>query len=87
MDTGANNSYEGRITRSHLYALNNGAVITTPIILTDTLHLNFSLKPGDEIDMQTPDPDHRFIRCRILDIESIHAEPDNSYIRLTLEKA
>lgn len=78
--------FQGRITTSHIYALNNGAMITTPLLLNPNQLAKLALKPGDEIEMESPELDQAHIRCRILDIESVNAESDNVYIRLTLEK-
>lgn len=79
-------TFEGRITASHVYALGEGAVITTPLLLTQEEFENFTLHHGDEIDVQ--DPGHNMsVTCRIMDIESVNALPDHVLVRLTLEKA
>lgn len=82
----ADTYFEGMITASHVYALGQGAVVTTPLLLTQEQFLALTLKPGDEIDVR--DPHHNeAVRCRILDIESIDARPNDVFVRLTLEKA
>lgn len=78
--------FEGRITASHVYALAKGAVVTTPLMLTREQFEAFTLKPGDEIDVRGPEHTTLLVRCRILDIESINAQPDHVLVRLTLEK-
>ena len=86
MDIHPGTTFEGRITASHVYALGEGAVITTPLLLTQEQYENFTLRPGDEIDVQ--DPGHNMsVRCRIMDIESVNAQPEHVLVRLTLEKA
>ena len=78
--------FEGRITATHVYALGEGAVVTTSLLLTQEQRENFTLKPGDEIDVHDTERINA-VRCRILDIESIATEPEHVLIRLTLEKA
>lgn len=84
MHTHTDTYFDGMITATHVYALGQGAVVTTPLLLTQEQYLAFKLKPGDEIDVRDP---HRStsVRCRILDIESIDAKPDHVFVRITLE--
>ncbi|HEY4652904.1 MAG TPA: hypothetical protein VIH22_00250 [Cyclobacteriaceae bacterium] len=86
MDIGTNTHFEGNINASHVYALSSGALVTTPLLLTREQYVKFTMRPGDEIDIQSPHAGPGHIRCRILDIESVHAEPGHVYIRLTMEK-
>lgn len=84
MDTQPDSAFDGRITPSHVYALGQGAVITTPLLLSQEQFLSFTLKPGDQIDVHGAQLTNA-VRCRILDIESVNAEPEYVLVRLTLE--
>ena len=79
---------KGKLSQSALFVLSNGAAITAPIQLDEPGFPLLTYRPGDEIDLPTEDERQPTLRCRILDIESIHSEagmPVN--VRLTLEKA
>jgi hypothetical protein len=77
----------GRLTKSHVYALNNGAVITQGLETTQSELDNLKFKPGDTVELATEDDQAHTFSCRILDIESVRAEAGNVKIRLTLRKS
>ena len=75
-----------KITSSELFALRKGAVITTPFRLTHDEYTSLRPKPGDEVELVTETEDPPNLRCRILDIESTHADTKNQItLRITLQ--
>lgn len=78
----------GRLTRTHIHALNKGAVVTQTLNLSQQEYQSIRYKAGDIIEMETEDETIHKFRCRILDIESIKviSEPQIN-LRITLEKA
>lgn len=77
----------GRLTLSHVYALNQGAVITQPLTISQQDYQTLRYKPGDIIEITTDEGQSKMLSCRILDIESIRIASENAVkVRVTLEK-
>lgn len=77
-----------KLTLSHVYALNEGAVITQPFNISQQEFQSLKYKPGDVIGIATEEEPTHTLSCRILDIESIRIESESTVkIRVTLEKA
>jgi hypothetical protein len=78
----------GKLTRTHVHALNKGAVVTQTLNLTQQEYRSIRYKAGDIIELETEDETIHKFRCRILDIESIKvvSEPQVN-LRITLERA
>ena len=85
MSTGPISRFQGNITRSHIHALDQGAMISTPLLVNSDQQIKTILKPGEEIEVNADEAG--FVRCRIVDVEQIHGEGDQRYVRVTLEKA
>jgi hypothetical protein len=77
----------GRLTKSHVYALNNGAVITQGLNATQSDLDNLKFKPGDIVELATEDDQVHTFSCRILDIELVRTDAGHVIIRLTLRKS
>ncbi len=77
-----------KLTLSHVYALNEGAVITQPLNISRQEFESLRYKPGDVIEIATEEEPTHTLRCRILDIKSIRIESESTVkVRVTLEKA
>lgn len=77
-----------KLTLSHVYALNEGAVITQPLNISQQEFQSLKYNPGDVIEITTEEEPAHTLSCRILDIESIRVESESTVkIRVTLEKA
>ena len=80
-------SSSGRLTHSHVHALNKGAVITQSLIFSQHDYQSIKYKPGDLIQLETEDENIHQFRCRILDIEAVKNSAEAKVIlRFTLEK-
>ncbi|HLT79887.1 MAG TPA: hypothetical protein VKZ86_02595 [Cyclobacteriaceae bacterium] len=75
------------VTASHVYALDQGAVVTTVLPLGQDQFTQAAIAPGDEITVQATEAPGVQVRCLVLDIESMSAEPGNVHVRLTLRKS
>lgn len=71
------------LTLTELFALRQGAVITTPFQFTENEGIKGHYKPGDEIDLPVDDACEAPLRCRILDIEAFRQD---ATVRITLRK-
>lgn len=78
--------FDAWVTASHVYALDQGAVVTTVLPLSQEQFARAALVPGDEITVRVTDAPGVHARCVILDVESMSAEPGNVHVRLTLRK-
>jgi hypothetical protein len=78
--------FDAWVSSSHVYALDQGAVVTTVLLMGQDQFAQAALAPGDEITVQAAEAPGVQVRCLILDIESMSAEPGNVHVRLTLRK-
>ena len=77
-----------KLTPSHVYALNKGAVITQPMNISQHDYQALKYKAGDVIELTTDEAQTPYLSCRILDIESVKIDSESSVkVRVTLEKA
>ena len=79
--------FDAWVTASHAYALDQGAVVTTVLLLGQDQFAQAVLAPGDEITVQAAESPGVQVRCVILDVESMSTEPGNVHVRLTLRKS